>query len=736
MPLDDESLRNARSRIDQVFAYLQALNELRNPVIRRLDEQPWVLRFRDLPPHPSILKGRVPDGDNQPAAVDDFILRVGRPQLTPPPAPPVEIVDWLRDGWDELDGAVEVHASRNETDAVGQTQVVRFEEDPVRVDALEEWRLLRSGWADNERPARDASRVFERLYELRGRLQREAERVELVLGDGILNWRRPEGGIHHPVLLQRLQLEFDPDTPEFIFRETQHPTELHSALFRSLSGVDGTVIGRYQKEADRDAYHPLGGTSTAGLLRQLVQELDSQGKYLEDGEPRGEANHPRMGRSAVIFLRARSLGFATALQAVREDLKERQDLPPSLLGLVGVEPPPPADDPDGSSTVRVFANEDTEILLTKPANAEQLQIARRLDRFGSVLVQGPPGTGKTHTIANLIGHVLARGESVLITSHTAKALRVLHQQITDELKPLSVSVLESDAEGQEHLERSVNGITERLSDDPDALEADAHELHERRVCLVETLRHARSRLQDARANEYRPVIVAGQEYTPSDVARIVAKGRDRDEWIPGPVELAVPLPLSCDEVGELYATNASVSPEDERQLTFALPDPSALTTPEDFEQDIKARAWLNTRDRSLRLDLWGSLPEQCDPGDFAALLVRLLDRLKEAVASLRDDLPPDQRWWLAAIDAGRRGRGFREPWDELVRWIVRTSEEAARAQPLLVRYGPELSREHRVEDQIRLLDETITDLRAGGSRTGSQEGAAGLCRTSTGRGRG
>ena len=63
--------------------------------------------------------------------------------------------------------------------------------------------------------------------------------------------------------------------------------------------------------------------------------------------------------------------------------------------------------------------EDEHILLSKEANAEQLVIAQRLEQHGAVLVQGPPGTGKTHTIANLIGHLLAQGKSILVTSHTS-----------------------------------------------------------------------------------------------------------------------------------------------------------------------------------------------------------------------------------------------------------------------------------------------------------------------------
>ncbi len=90
-----------------------------------------------------------------------------------------------------------------------------------------------------------------------------------------------------------------------------------------------------------------------------------------------------------------------------------------------------------------------------------LEIARRLEIFNAVLVQGPPGTGKTHTIANLLGHLLAQGKSVLVTSHTPKALRVLREKVVEPLQPLCVSLLEDDSRKQ--MESTIDAITERLS---------------------------------------------------------------------------------------------------------------------------------------------------------------------------------------------------------------------------------------------------------------------------------
>ena len=421
-----EHLSAGRQRLARVFQYLEALNQLRNPAKRQIREQPWVLWWHDLPSHPSIRRGMISDipasgattalGSNAAEfAGDDFILKVRRSSLTPAPAPPPDIVEWLREGWDDVDGRVEVYPSRNELDEAGQTRIVLFGDTPERPQLLARWLHIRDEWARNERPARQSLKVFEELYELHGRLAREGERLELVLGDGILSWRRPEGGVYHPILLQRLQLEFSPELPEFILREREYPVELYTALFASMPDVDGRILARCRQALQEGSYHPLGGEATSGFLRSVVAQLSALGTFLGEGEPAGELDHPRLGRAPVLFLRARNLGFTTALEAVREDLQRCEDLPSWLLNIVGVEATPAFDDADAAPVMPVVANQDAEVLFSKPANPEQLQIARRLEHYGSVLVQRPPGTGKTHTIGNLIGHLLAEGNSVLVT---------------------------------------------------------------------------------------------------------------------------------------------------------------------------------------------------------------------------------------------------------------------------------------------------------------------------------
>jgi hypothetical protein len=490
------------------------------------------------------------------SAGDDFLLRVRRPTISHPRNPPSGLIDWLQPGWDDPFKDATPIRSKNVPGEDREDSIERFEDDEQRVNNFADWEAIRNEWAANEKPARDAMKLFDRLYELYGRIEREAERYELVVGDGLLRWNRADGGIHHPVLLKRIQLEFDPKIPEFTFRETDHPVELYTTLFRAMMDVDGKLIGKISDEMEQGSYHPLEEGGTNGFLKSFVQRLSARGEFVGKDSAANPSEYPRIYRDPVIFLRARTLGFAKAIEAILADLRTTEFLPSSLLNVVGVETLPTDYEDESASDSLQLGNEDDNVLLSKPANKEQLQIAQRLGKYQSVLVQGPPGTGKTHTIANLIGHLLAQGQSVLVTSHTDQALQVLRDKhVEDQLRPLCVSVLKNDAENRERLKSSITGIVERTTEDVESLTQRANSLSGERKQMLSQLRAARQELLHARTDEYRDVIVGGQGYAPSDAARTVKAGNDVHDWIPSPTKLGCSLPLDSSELIDLCETD-------------------------------------------------------------------------------------------------------------------------------------------------------------------------------------
>ena len=104
-------------------------------------------------------------------------FRIARPQISRPPAAPPLIAEWLPlPDLDDPNAVIQLIESRNDV-IEGVTVTVRFEESDARVTELARWRVIWNAWADAERPAREAMTIFEKFYDLKGRIERESERV-------------------------------------------------------------------------------------------------------------------------------------------------------------------------------------------------------------------------------------------------------------------------------------------------------------------------------------------------------------------------------------------------------------------------------------------------------------------------------------------------------------------------------------------------------------------------------
>jgi hypothetical protein len=420
--LDRNTDKAARDRIVRLFQFVAAYHEQRNPAIRQVSDHEWMLAFAEVPDYEAIdLVRRVDEAlgaDDTPpqaegASEDGILLRSRRPTLTDAPKASSVLDGWLGREWQDCTSTPAAIETRNQRDASGNSVVVRFSDDSARLEALAKYRSQWEEWAKNECIAVTAARIFEQLYELHGTLGRDGERYELLVADGLLVWGRQDGGVRHPLLFRTARLDFNPVIPEFCIVETGATTEFYASLFRSMPDVDGQVIGRMRTEVESLDPHPLGSSDTDGFLRSVASMLSSQGDFIGTGAAGPERDHPVVSRAPAFILRRRTSGIARAIDFVVQDAENGGELSRALHNVVGIaeesesiELLATTGDPEGSGAGVLDENTDENVLFTKLANANQLEIAHRLERESCVLVQGPPGTGKTHTIANLIGHLL------------------------------------------------------------------------------------------------------------------------------------------------------------------------------------------------------------------------------------------------------------------------------------------------------------------------------------------
>ena len=376
------NIQVARTRIKRVFQYLRDLNHIKTPPVVHYDRYEWKFWLDTLPLFPSILRGKdftnlqllgVQSDYNHQGGDGDFIIKVSRPNESECPDPSVILKNWLKPGYASV-GVDPSTFVRKVLEVKGGTKE-KFEDVPGRVKAFEDWINLKRQWETAEKKALDALGAFEDLFDLYGKIQRESERYQIYAADGILVTQKDGHSVRHPIFLQRIALDFDPSVPAFVLRDSSDPPEIYSALLRFLA-VDGATLKQVRDILQSGHHHPLGGEETSNFFKDIVQRLWSDGQYFNNEiEARG-ASGTYLYRRPHIYLGLRTFGFAESIDKYIDIIPESEDFPESLLRVVGID------------TGRGAERDESEIqkidlLLTKPANAEQERVLHRLDETGA-----------------------------------------------------------------------------------------------------------------------------------------------------------------------------------------------------------------------------------------------------------------------------------------------------------------------------------------------------------------
>lgn len=342
-----------------------------------------------------------------------------------------------------------------------------FEEDDERVRLLNEWKTIRDAWVEQQRISERTHNLFSDLYSWYFELQRELETKELIVANGII-CDRDNVEIRHPVLTRRVKIDYDAEENTIAILDTDVSSELYSAVFQSIEDINLDGMAELSVDLSNNDYHPLDRIDTPRFLNVLTNQLSSESLFSNAGIPENwrDANRILLYTEPCFIVRKRLDGTLKAIEQIIENIQTTGEITDPIRDIVSGGTIDISDDKTEESLEEKLAavgGESVDILLSKEANKEQLEIAKRIEAYNAVLVQGPPGTGKTHTIANLMGHFIAHGKSVLVTSHTKKALKVLKDKVAPGLRNLCVSILD---DSNIDMERSVDGITEYMAKSP------------------------------------------------------------------------------------------------------------------------------------------------------------------------------------------------------------------------------------------------------------------------------
>ena len=397
--------------------------------------------------------------------------------------------------------------------------------------------------------------IYGNLFSIYQQQKRLGELFELRIGLGLLSWQTPTGErIYRHIIAGQANINFDANRGVISVSAAAEGTKLtleHDMLEPSqlpmseqVNAVEDGVKANAETPWDRNLIEPL--------LRSWVHGMNDQGRYDDSLQPPATASSiPQVTYAPALILRRRTAKtLVKLLDDISKNIKNEGKIPFGVQRLCQIvdDIVPDADD-EPTETTKTGQSVDMETYFPLPANDEQSKIAQRLSTGRGVLVQGPPGTGKSHTIANLICHLLAKGKRVLVTSQTPRALKVLQDKIPKELSALCVSILGNDTLALKNMENSVLGITERHHDwEAGGKERNAQnirQLEERLYAGRKRLAEIETRLRQLRELETYRHSIAGGAYqgTAAHIAQKLVADREHFGWLPDSVGEKQELPL-------------------------------------------------------------------------------------------------------------------------------------------------------------------------------------------------
>ncbi len=536
---------------------------------------------------------------------------------------------------------------------------MNFDDDPERISIFNEWIKKRNLWRTIEFPKKQGLDLYNNLFKLYSEIKKESERVELILGDGMIKWETEKYTIEHPVFLQKVKLEFDPDEPpSFIIKFEEPRIELYDSMLRIVESIDPSMLSEMMNEIEKNIYYITDEANMIGIFARLINVVDKSGKYVENFN-NDNYDGPIIYRNPVLFLRKRTLGYS---EFIRKIIKKMENSDESDIDIAGIfEGIIGTGNSNDSKVINGnnwnYNGIDEDVLLTLPANNDQLKLVQYLNNYSTVLVQGPPGTGKTHTIANLIGYLLSEGKNILVTSHTEKALAVLKEKVCKDLQSLCVSLLSSRSQRNE-LESSLFEISEKITSlDLEETKSKIKKLIEERKQIIEEYKIKNEEIIKIRSLEYKYIVFNNKTMKPIDVAKYIYEGKGKIDYIPGKTrDNTIGLPLSIEELYELYESNEKISIEEENILSKQIPDIGEIW---DGNKLI-----LNKKElKNLKEELYKWEPEIILKNEITEIEIK---ELLEILYNIDHELNSITKFQYALINKTIKDNAYKILWDEIL----------------------------------------------------------------------
>lgn len=646
-----------RGNIIALYQYIAEVVKSIKTEKKDIHNEEWCYFLEELPKHSGITLNYL---DNKNNLANQKILQVEKIPFLEPLAIDKELLDWLSGDWGDYKSPIKLLSEKitKENDASKVVNISKKEKE-----ILEKLLKDRKLWVEEQKKIEVVRNLFDTLYNKYLVLDRDSDSLELVVANGLV--KVPNEDIYYPILLKKVN--FSIDTEKNIISITDASDndfitqELYLNFLAEVENINLDKVFYLEDKIVENNIHPISKNDTIkDFFREFIHNLNPRAQFIEDLDKKNKESVITIEWKPILFIRKKDDGKVEAINNIIKDIENGGEIPEYLSELVGVI---------GSDKRAIEPIPD--ILFTKETNNEQIEIIKSLYSHRAVVVQGPPGTGKTHTIANLLGHFLAEGKNVLITSQTKKALDVLKEKIPTDIQDLCISMLDDDSSD---LGNSVESISEKLGYlNLENLKNEYKEIENQRNELKEDIKNIKRKIFNIKYQESHPIIYNNESITLREAGEFLRKNQRELDRIPGIVSSGVPCPINNENLAFLKSGyKKSVSREEEKEIELGLNKVSDFWTLEEFKEMLENKKEIMSRLDLLLKNKKYHINDNLFYVDDKMLID--LDKFKNYSGIdkiIPEDLKSIEDWKKDVCIAGTENSGDRKIWLEFIKDIRR-----------------------------------------------------------------
>ena len=646
-----------RGNIIALYQYIAEVVKSIKTEKKDIHNEEWCYFLEDLPKYSGVTLNYL---DNKNNLANQKILQVEKLPFLEPLAIDKELLEWISGDWADHKSPIKLLSEKitKENDASKVVNILKKEKEIL--DKLLKDRKL---WVEEQKKIEVVRNLFDTLYNKYLILDRDSDSLELVLANGLV--KVPNEDIYYPILLKKVN--FTVDTEKNIISITDASDndfitqELYLNFLAEVENINLDKVFYLEDKIVENNIHPISKNDTIkDFFREFIHNLNPRAQFIEDLDKKNKESVITIEWKPILFIRKKDDGKVEAINNIIKDIENGGEIPEYLSELVGVI---------GSDKRAIEPIPD--ILFTKETNNEQIEIIKSLYSHRAVVVQGPPGTGKTHTIANLLGHFLAEGKNVLITSQTKKALDVLKEKIPTDIQDLCISMLDDDSSD---LGNSVESISEKLGYlNLETLKNEYEEIENQRNELKEDIKNIKRKIFNIKYQESHPIIYNNESITLKEAGEFLRKNQRELDRIPGIVSSGIPCPINNENLAFLKSGyKKSVSKEEEKEIELGLNKLSDFWTLEEFKEMLENKKEIMSRLDLLLKNKKYHINDNLFYVDDKMLID--LDKFKNYSGIdkiIPEDLKSIEDWKKDVCIAGTENSGDRKIWLEFIKDIRR-----------------------------------------------------------------